>query len=64
MTKEQAIRWAGTGMKLAAMLSISPQAVYMWPDGKPIPKLRQYQIAEIKRRKRSPANGSQARPAA
>ena len=52
MTKEQAIRWAGNGMKLAELLGIEPQAVYQWPDGEPIPRLRQYQIDEIKRRKR------------
>jgi DNA-binding transcriptional regulator YdaS (Cro superfamily) len=53
MTKEQAIRWAGNGMKLAELLGITPQAVYLWIDGEPIPKLRQYQIDDIKRRKRS-----------
>jgi hypothetical protein len=63
MTKEQAIKWAGSGTELAKLLGIEPQAVYQWDDGKPIPKLRQYQIDEIKRRKRSP-NGNQAtRPA-
>jgi hypothetical protein len=57
MTKEQAIRWAGNGMKLARLLGITRQAISLWPAGEPIPLLRQYQIDELKRSKRS-ANGN------
>ena len=47
MTKKEAIAWAGNGSELARRLEISHVAVVRWPDKKPIPKLREYQLREM-----------------
>jgi len=50
MTKEQAIKWAGSVKELARLLGIRSQAISQWPANKPIPPLRAYQIREMQRR--------------
>lgn len=48
ITKEEAITAAGgTYAALARAFGIKPQAVQQWPDGEPIPELRQYQAREM-----------------
>jgi DNA-binding transcriptional regulator YdaS (Cro superfamily) len=53
MTKEQAVKWAGSIAELARILGIKPQAISQWPDGAAIPKLRELEIREIQRKKRA-----------
>lgn len=50
ITKEQAIAAFGGSIRyLAESLGITPSAVYLWPDGKPIPKLQAMRLRfEIK----------------
>ncbi len=50
MTKVQAIRLFGSVKALADALRITPEAVYQWP--KQVPKLREYEIREIRVRMR------------
>jgi DNA-binding transcriptional regulator Cro len=45
MTKEKAIKLAGSVIKLAKLLDIERQAIYNW---KKIPPLRVYQLKELK----------------
>lgn len=47
MTKNQAIKWAGSASELARRLGIKRQAVQKWEPRKPIPALRQYQIRDL-----------------
>ena len=47
MTKNQAIKWAGSASELARRLGIKRQAVQKWPPRKQIPALRVYQIREL-----------------
>ena len=49
MTKAAAVQWAGGVSRLAELLGIRPQAVSKWRGDRPIPRLREYQIAEIKK---------------
>jgi len=45
MTKEEAIKLAGSQAKLAKLLGVTRGAIYHW---KAIPALRIYQIKELK----------------
>lgn len=49
MSKKEAIEWAGGPTELARRLKISHAAVSRWPDKKPIPKLREYEIRDLMR---------------
>lgn len=45
MTKEQALKhFNGNQAALARELGIERQAVWKWPDGEPIPELREKQL--------------------
>lgn len=40
ITKERAIKaYEGNASDLARALEITPQAIYQWPDGEPIPEV-------------------------
>lgn len=44
-TKEEVIEALGGEIKyVAEFFGITREAIYMWPDGKPIPLQRQYEI--------------------
>ena len=45
MTTKDAIKWFGTGIKLAEALKIKPEAVYQW--GEQPPMLRQFELEQI-----------------
>jgi len=47
IAKTQAIRLFGSRVALAKALGISKEAVYQWPDDKPIPQERALQIRYI-----------------
>lgn len=49
ITKERALQaFGGSQAELARALKIKPQAVQQWPDGEPIPELRQWQLCALR----------------
>jgi hypothetical protein len=44
MTKNEAIRWAGSVAELARILNITSQAIYDWKE---VPRGRQYELQHI-----------------
>ena len=47
ITKDAAIQAFGNASELARAIGTTPQAIYQWPDGKPIPEGRQWQLRAL-----------------
>lgn len=61
ITKERALElFDGNQAALARALKIKPQAVQQWPEGEPIPELRQWQLRAMRPDVFGPAPGAKA----